>query len=96
MWTSITRRFFWNRNSFLNEGNSRDNYPSDYCLFAFYLTPDLPANDNTHWNLMKHGNVRIEGRFEEALQNTNCIIYAEYDNILEIDASRQVIVDYGG
>jgi len=84
---------------FLNEGNSisRENYPNGYCLFAFDLTPDLSANDNTHWNLIKHGNVRIEVRFEEALQNTiNCIIYAEYDNILEIDASRQVIVDYGG
>ncbi|XP_018407679.1 PREDICTED: uncharacterized protein F54H12.2-like [Cyphomyrmex costatus] len=84
---------------FLNEGNaiSRKNYPNGYCLFAFDLTPDLSANDTTHWNLMKHGNVRIEVRFEEALENTiNCIIYAEYDNIMEIDASRQVIVDYGG
>ncbi|XP_011688631.1 PREDICTED: uncharacterized protein F54H12.2-like [Wasmannia auropunctata] len=83
---------------FLNEGNSisRENYPDGYCLFAFDLTPDLSANNNTHWNLMKHGNVRIEVRFEEALQNTiNCIVYGEYDNILEIDASRQVIVDYG-
>jgi len=39
----------------------------------------------------------LEVRFEEALQNTiNCILYAEYNNILEIDASRQIIVDYGG
>ncbi|XP_039312426.1 uncharacterized protein F54H12.2-like [Solenopsis invicta] len=84
---------------FLNEGNSisRENYPNGYCLFAFDLTPDLSANNNTHWNLMKHGNVRIDVRFEEELKTTvNCIIYAEYDNILEIDASRQVIVDYGG
>ena len=84
---------------FLNEGNSisRESYPNGYCLFAFDLTPDLSANNNTHWNLMKHGNVRIDVHFEEALKTTvNCIIYAEYDNILEIDASRQVIVDYGG
>ncbi|KYN02052.1 PREDICTED: uncharacterized protein F54H12.2-like [Cyphomyrmex costatus] len=84
---------------FLNEGNAifRRNYPNGYCLFAFDLTPDLSANDTTHWNLMKHGNIRIEVRFEEALENTiNCIIYAEYDNFMEIDASRQVIVDYGG
>ncbi|XP_025994071.2 uncharacterized protein F54H12.2-like [Solenopsis invicta] len=84
---------------FLNEDNSisRENYPNGYCLFAFDLTPDLSANNNTHWNLMKHGNVRIDVRFEEALRTTvNCIIYAEYDNILEIDASRHIIVDYGG
>lgn len=68
-----------------------------YCLFAFDLTPDLSANENTHWNLVRHGSVRIEVRFAKELENTiNCIIYAEYDNILEIDASRQVIVDYAG
>ena len=24
----------------------------------------------------------------------NCILYGEYDNILEIDSSRQVMIDY--
>lgn len=84
---------------FLNEGNCipREGYSYGYCLFAFDLTPDLSANENTHWNLVKYGSVRIEVRFAEELKNTiNCIVYAEYDNILEIDASRQVIVDYGG
>lgn len=84
---------------FLNEGNciSRENYPDGYCLFAFDLTPDLSANSNSHWNLIRHGSVRVEVRFAFALQSTiNCIIYAEYDNILEIDASRQVIVDFAG
>lgn len=84
---------------FLNEGNSinRENYPDGYCLFAFDLTPDLSANNTSHWNLVKHGSVRIEVRFEEALKSTvNCMIYAEYDNVLEIDASRQVIVDFSG
>lgn len=84
---------------FLNEGNaiSRSDYPSGYCLFAFDLTPDLSANDLTHWNLMKHGNVRLDVRFADSLTSTvNCIVYAEYENILEIDSSRQVIVDFGG
>lgn len=84
---------------FLNEGNSinRENYRDGYCLFAFDLTPDLSANSSTHWNLVKHGSVRIEVRFEEALTSTvNCIVYAEYDNVLEIDASRQVIADFSG
>ncbi|XP_048506961.1 uncharacterized protein F54H12.2-like [Athalia rosae] len=84
---------------FLNEGNgiSRADYPYGYCLTAFDLTPDLSANSNTHWNLVRHGSVRIEVRFEEALEKTiNCVVYAEFDNILEIDSSRQVIVDFGG
>ena len=84
---------------FLNQGNqiSRESYPNGYCLFAFDLTPDLSANECTHWNLVKHGSVRLDVRFSEALANTvNCIVYAEYDNILEIDASRQAIIDFSG
>lgn len=84
---------------FLNEGNkiSREGYPNGYCLFAFDLTADLSANDCGHWNLIKHGSVRIDVRFDDPLVNTvNCIVYAEYENILEIDAARQVIVDFSG
>lgn len=84
---------------FLNDGNGigREDFPHGYCLTAFDLTPDLSANSGTHWNLVRHGSVRIEVRFEAALAKTiNCIVYAEFDNILEIDAARQVIVDFGG
>lgn len=84
---------------FLNQGNciARTAYPHGFCLFAFDLTPDLSANSSSHWNLVRHGSVRIEVRFEQALRTTiNCIVYAEYDNVLEIDSSRQVIVDYSG
>ncbi|XP_057335106.1 uncharacterized protein LOC130673908 [Microplitis mediator] len=34
-------------------------------------------------------------RFASALEvNMNCVVYSEFDNILQIDSSRQVIVDY--
>lgn len=84
---------------FLNEGNSinRENYANGYTLFAFDLTPDLSANCAGHWNLVKHGSLRLEVRFEKPLTTTvNCIVYAEFDNVLEIDSSRQVIVDFAG
>ncbi|XP_029666264.1 uncharacterized protein F54H12.2-like [Formica exsecta] len=84
---------------FLNEGNSisRDDYSKGYTLFAFDLTPDLSANYAGHWNLVRHGSLRLEVRFEKALTETvNCIIYAEFDNVMEIDSSRQVIVDFAG
>lgn len=84
---------------FLNEGNSisRDGYSNGYCLFAFDLTPDLSANYAGHWNLVKHGSLRLEVRFEKPLDVTvNCIVYGEFDNVLEIDSSRQVIVDFSG
>lgn len=80
----------------LGNGISRNDYPSGFCLFAFDLSADLSAGKNSHWNPLRHGTVRIEVRFEEELQNTvNCIIYAEYDNILEVDSARQVTLDYG-
>ncbi|XP_025995042.2 uncharacterized protein F54H12.2-like [Solenopsis invicta] len=84
---------------FLNEGNSisRDDYSNGYCLFAFDLTPNLSANCAGHWNLVKHGSLRLEVRFEKALTATvNCIVYAEFNNVLEIDSSRQVIIDFSG
>lgn len=84
---------------FLNEGNSisRDDYSKGYTLFAFDLTPDLSAHCAGHWNLVKHGSLRLEVRFEKALSETvNCIVYSEFDNVIEIDSSRQVIVDFSG
>nr|XP_034830844.1 uncharacterized protein F54H12.2-like [Maniola hyperantus] len=81
---------------FLNEGNgiSREQYAKGYCLLAFDLTPDLSAH-SSHWNLIKHGSVRLEVRFDTAIPETiNCIVYAEFDNVIEIDKNRNVSVDY--
>lgn len=83
---------------FLNEGNaiSRSTYGNGNCLMAFDLTPDLSSNTMSHWNLVRHGCLRIEVRFEKALPETiNCIIYGEFDNIVEIDKDRKVVVDFG-
>lgn len=83
---------------FQNEGLgiSQNMYPNGYCLFAFDLTADLSASCFTHWNLVKHGSVRIEVRFAKALASTiNCVVYAEYDNVIEIDSARQIITDFG-
>ena len=82
---------------YMNEGNdiNRLDYANGYCLFVFDLTPDLSAHCANHWNLVKHGTIRIEVGFEKALiQTINCVLYAKYDNVLEIDSSRQVIADY--
>jgi len=75
----------------LNKDNSisRNDYANGYTFFAFDLIPDLSANCAGHWNLVKHGSLRLEVKFEEVLSVTiNCIIYAKFDNVLEIDFSR--------
>ena len=83
---------------FGDSGNdtSRAEYKKGYTLLAFDLTPDLSANESTHWNLMRNGNLRMELGFAEALtESVNVIVYAELDNVIEIDRHRNVSVDFG-
>jgi hypothetical protein len=78
-----------------DEGNDidREEYAKGYTLFAFDLTPDL--NDGSHFNLVKQGNLRLELHFAKPLPETiNVIVYAEFDNIIEVDRNRNVIFDY--
>ncbi|XP_052127486.1 uncharacterized protein F54H12.2-like [Frankliniella occidentalis] len=69
-------------------------YPRGSTLFAFDLTPDLSAS-MPHWNLQRHGSLRLDMRFADALPDAiNCVVYAEFQNLIEIDKDRNVIVDY--
>lgn len=82
--------------NFTDAGNciSRDDYPFGYCLSAFDLTADLSCNDS-HWNIIKSGSLRIEIQFSKALEQTiTALIFAEFDNCIEIDHNRQVVTDY--
>ncbi|KAK3922312.1 hypothetical protein KUF71_011781 [Frankliniella fusca] len=79
-----------------DEGNniSWSAYPKGSTLFAFDLSPDWSANQ-PHWNLQRQGTLRLDLRFAAPLaQPINCIIYAEFQNLIEIDKNRNVIVDF--
>ena len=72
---------------------SREDYVGGYTLFCFDLTPDLGESD--HYSLLKSGTVRLEITFAEALAHTiNVIVYAEFQNVLEIDRNRNVFFDF--
>lgn len=72
-----------------------EDYPKGNTLYCWDLSPDLSSSCHSHWCLVKQGNIRLELQFSQALANTvNCIVYAEYDNILTVDANRQVSLDY--
>jgi hypothetical protein len=44
---------------------------------------------------IKQCNLRVEIHFADALTATiNVIMYAEFDNVIEIDRNRQVLLDY--
>lgn len=81
---------------FSNEGNtiSYDDYKNGYCLYAFDLTPDISGHES-HWNLQKNGSLRAELRFDEPLNETIVVIlYAEFQNLIEINKNRDIILDY--
>lgn len=83
---------------FMNEGNGlrREDYPNGYCITVYDLTPDLSGASPLHWNLIKTGSLRLEVRFNTALTETiNCLVYGEFDSVIEIDKKRNIIIDYG-
>lgn len=82
--------------SFADAGNdiSYSDYPNGYCLTLFDLTADNSCRSQ-HWNIIKSGTLRFEVRFAEPLQSTvTAIVYAEFDNLIEINQSRHVSLDF--
>ena len=48
-----------------------------------------------HFQLVKQGNLRLELHFKTPLPETiNVIVYAEFDNVIEVDKARNVAFDY--
>lgn len=74
-------------------GIKRSSYKDGFALYAFDLTPDM--TEGSHVDLIKHGTIRMEIHFKTALTATvNVIVYAEYDNVIQIDRARNVLTDF--
>ncbi|XP_054715550.1 uncharacterized protein F54H12.2-like [Uloborus diversus] len=69
---------------------SRSDFALGYALFCFELSPDLC--DGSHLNLVRHSNLRLEIKFATALlQTISLIVYAEFENLIEINKSRNIL-----
>ncbi|XP_064635795.1 uncharacterized protein F54H12.2-like [Lineus longissimus] len=72
---------------------TRESFRKGYSLWVFDLSPDKEDGDHVH--LVKEGNLRLDLKFEEALTETTSVyVYAEFDNVIEIDRARNIIKDF--
>lgn len=72
---------------------TREDFANGHALYAFDLSPDLC--DGPHLNLQQQGNLRLEIKFSQGLESTVCVlIYAEFENIIEITKSRHILCDF--
>lgn len=64
-----------------------------FTLFPVDLTADM--SEGPHCDPIKYGNLRLEAQFATALtEPVNCICYAEYDNMIQVDQNRNIVADY--
>jgi len=64
-------------------------YAGGYSLCAFDLTADITKDD--HFNLVKHGSVRLALKFLQLLPHTVSVVAcAEFDNLPEIDKETEI------
>ena len=69
-------------------------YKAGYTLWGFDLTADQGSEEG-QLHPIKTGNLRIELQFADALAAVvNVIVYAEFDNQIEINSLREIITDY--
>ena len=72
---------------------SREEYAKGNTLFGFDLTPNM--SEVGTFQLIKQDDLHVEIHFAEALAGTiKVVLYAEFDNVIEIGRSRQVLFDY--
>lgn len=72
---------------------SRDDYvKGGYTLICFKVNPSA-SRDFSYMSPIKHGNVQLELRLKENLEETtNVLIYAAFPEVFEIDSARNVIL----
>ena len=79
---------------FQNQGNgiTRYEYANGHTTYVFDLTADLCIGDRMH--PIRNGNVSLECQFGTALDAAiNIVVLGEFQNLIEIDANRNVLCD---
>ena len=78
-----------------SSGISRERYINDMNLYAFNLSPDYSLPNNEYVSPIKQGTLSVSLDFNKTLSTpVSLIVLLEYDHILEIDRSRNILVNY--
>ena len=78
-----------------NKGNGINlaSFKNGVCIFAFDLSPD-EDDGSDHWDLVKEGETTVNVHFSDATAEAiEVIVYAEFDNLLTIDHTRNTFID---
>jgi hypothetical protein len=71
-----------------------EEYKSGYTLWCVDFTKDEEAKTDK-FHLIQTGNLRVEVQFAANVAMTlNDVVYAVFDNMLEINKQREVSIDY--
>lgn len=77
----------WNKDSGLNI--TRKMFSEGYTVYAFSIAPSDFGEE--YMNLVRQGSIRLEVKFATHTTETlNCLAYAEFPALLEIDQSRNL------
>ncbi|XP_053202583.1 uncharacterized protein LOC128387418 [Panonychus citri] len=73
-----------------------EDYPSNFALYAFDLSPDGSIGAETGTlSLIKRGNIRLDIKFAEKLgSSVKVVVFGQFDNLITIDKERNVTLDY--
>jgi len=72
---------------------SPEEYPNGYTLYAFILSPTNTLDDST-WDVVKDSPLNIKMGFSQNLQHSiTCVVYAQFDSLIQIDKDRNVYTD---
>jgi hypothetical protein len=69
-------------------------FKNGLCVFAFDLSPD-EDDGSDHWDLIKEGATSINIHFAQPTPagGIEIIVYAEFDNLLTINHTRNIFLD---
>ena len=73
---------------------AQEDYNGGYCMWGYDLTADQGSEEG-QLHPVKTGSLRIELQFAQALAAViNVIVFAEFDNQIEINSLREIVTDY--